>query len=66
MKRFKEVINDIWRNYKTPIILCPIFIGLISCYSSEIDLVWLLVSYFIAISPLVLIIGYGIKEYFKK
>lgn len=66
MKRFKEVIKDIWRNYKIVIALSFAFQVLLFNYRDEIDLIWFTISYSIVAAPILAIFIYGIKEYFKK
>ena len=62
----KKIAKDIWRNYNIVLVICPIFLGLIAYYGSEFTNFWLIVSLLLTGLPLLSILIYGIKEYFKK
>lgn len=65
MKKIKEILKDIWRNYALAVIASILFTILALVYKSEMDIFWFLILIVIVTSPMIAILIYGIKEYFK-
>ena len=64
----KKILNDIWRNYKTPIIGGTLMFVVMMCYVTDFELDnigWFFLGISIATGGTVAALIYGIKEYLK-
>ena len=60
MGKYKEILKDIYRNYKYPMFMSLFITSMILIFLSSDDIFWYTVALSIAVSPIILIIGYFI------
>ncbi len=65
MKKIKGIIEDIWFNYRTPIIISLALSILLTIYIDTMDLVWYIVAMLIVNGVNIAALIYGLIRYFK-
>ena len=61
----KNILKDIWDNYKVYLIIYPLFIAAFTYYGRDAALLWKIIAYLILSGGLIKIIIYAIKKHKK-
>jgi hypothetical protein len=62
----KEILKDIWRNYRVPILLGILLSTILTYHKEEMELIWYIVSMLIVNGGNIGCLVYGLIKYFKK